>query len=250
MSAYPLSDLGHKGLPDPRTEILIVDVHYPEWMIDSQRLGIEWALERCFSTWLEFILIQENVSTYVGDRDSISFQEGYDIIYASIEHMILPEQYMPFVYPGFVISEVSSGGIKSKKHIALLLSAAVSGGISGLSGYIFGSTGPVFSQPVSTPKLATVSGALVCTAQTAQGFVQAMNSIKKEEPLVRGDTNAVLQEETNDMLRQIAMMPNSKCNVTVTVTVDDNEVGRYEMTRDEAKSAYVSKVKHCRHRKD
>ena len=91
MSVYPLSKLGEKDpLPvEKGSEVLTVEIHYPYWLVDAQRLAIEQSLERYFSTWLTLTLNDERRITLIGEQDSNSFQLAYNLINDSVRGVSL-----------------------------------------------------------------------------------------------------------------------------------------------------------------
>jgi len=70
---------------------------------------------------------------------------------------------------------------------------------------------------------------------TGHGLVTSLNHLHKIESMPQNEVDARLQREANEMLRQIAMMPDQNCKVTVTASINGNEINRFEMVRDEAK---------------
>jgi len=67
-----LSDLRGE-LPDKDSESLTIDIHYPYWILDTQRIAIEQSIEAYFSRWLELVLNAENPAAYIDDSDYESF---------------------------------------------------------------------------------------------------------------------------------------------------------------------------------
>jgi len=256
MGVYLLSKFGEKDpLPvEKNSEVLTVEIHYPYWLVDAQRLAIEQSLERYFSTWLILTLNDEKRNTLIGEQDSDSFQQAYNLTNESVHRVsLLPGEYVS-IRPGFLISEVDRGGFKSTKYIAIIASvlstitpevgpAIVEGATAAITHVIIErsisgtpDTGKSTSIVEVKNRIAILDGTLVCTTKTAQEFIKTTNNIYKTEPLDRENIiPPILQTEYDDFVRQVANMPNSSCHVRVTVTVDGKPLESFEYSQEKAK---------------
>ena len=240
MTHFLLSET-REQLPEAIGEVLTIDVHYPIWIADSQRIAIELAIENCFSAWLTRLLVsqRETAEKMLG--------EDYDSLIAARNSLLdsLPDSMVPMlntptlrVQPGFVLFGVEKGGHKTRKTPGFSLWVdVVKPSLPGILAATVGAIGGGIFHYVETPapQKTIVATAAVCTRQTARNFVIDLSeSQTSSEMLQSGSVDGRMDQSIQALTQTIAAMPNDDCHVTVTASVNGETVATFIMTRERA----------------
>jgi hypothetical protein len=257
------------GLPRDIGEEITISIHYPRWILDSQRIAIERSIEDYFSSWLSRTLSDDTRAAEILGQDFGEFQTAIfrgilrDIPVGALGALLDPGIGIRIV-PSFVLYEVNEGSISKKVGIALVttwsaLSQPIPSAIIGAGAGVLMTEavlqikdGHPEQQGQSEPVVVQqrpIDGRLVCTRQTAQAFVNRMDRIlnEMERTLKESSSQGTLgkmelpkieehdEASAFDLCSKIAAMPpNNECKVTITVTFQYMQEAKITITQEKA----------------